>query len=242
MSISEVQKKTVIGGDVASIACAFNSDVTAGNLIVIAIGGYNPTSTQNFNINDIAVHTGTCTLGTWTLDVANIKNTITVALFSVPVTSNGSCTININTIAVGGSGNKYLSLGIVEYTGADISLSRLIGTNTNTGDSGTSATSNNVVSPRGAVFVTQMATYNSQTYENITDFDIILGNPYYGASSAHRIVLTATTDSADWTWNTSSYWVVVLAAYYEKGTDSSTLILSSRSLGRGLFSGIGKGF
>lgn len=210
--------------NVASIARAYSSNITSGNLISVSVVKVNDSGSDPFVVGDISQTAGTATLGTWTLDVETVFDTgglwRHVGVFSAPVTGTGSCTITVS----GGAGNYWI-IGEAEYAGADTSATRVADTATGTG-TGTSAASGNADSTGGAVFVGIVSTH---VFANVTHtedgaFTVIFEKNDAGTASSasgaaiDQIVSGATTDSADWSLSTSVAWVAALAVYKETVT------------------------
>ena len=144
MAIVRVQGNLGANIDAAAgpISKAFSVDVTAGNLLVICLSKYSNTTNDPPVVGNISKSAGTATLGSFTLDKVASQlyagaEYIHSAIFSAPVTGSGSCTISI----AAGSATYYWSLSISEYSGVDVSGTRVDTTASNSGTSGTSGAS-----------------------------------------------------------------------------------------------------
>jgi hypothetical protein len=108
----------------ASATVAFGSNVTAGNLIVAMYQSNDTSASDTPKLSDVSQSAGTCTVGTWTMDsvlqIHGVAGYLSAAIYSVPVTGSGSCTIK-----VGRGKGRYSTLGIIEVSGADTSATRV---------------------------------------------------------------------------------------------------------------------
>lgn len=217
--IASVQNASTFADNTTSISLATSGNVTNGNLLVIYAMKYSTSDTDVFQIGDISKIAGTATLGTFTLDVEHNYDAgadgMFSAIYSVPITGTGSCTIQI----AGASSGSYLLLVLQELSGADVSGTRVVGTNEATG-ANSPIDSGSVASGAGGIFCGAGATYSiaghtftpdgafTELYEQET-IDHATGSAIY------RIVSSNTTDSASWTIGTNYNWVSTLVVYKE---------------------------
>lgn len=221
MAITRVQETGQTTDNSTSVSKASGSNVTAGNLVIVAAIKYSPGSNDPFVVGDVSQSAGTATLGEWTKDVDIIREYTTgeyvaAALFSAPVTGSGSCTVTVGG-AVAGS---YWALGIAERSGLDVSATRVESTNTGGAESGAPATGT-ATSAAGALFVGAVATVDTSaaTHTPGADYTQIYeeedGSLHMMGSVEDRIVTGGTTDAADWQAPTTLEWAAVVAVYKE---------------------------
>lgn len=225
--IASVQSVGTFADDATTISLATSGNVTAGNLLVIYVAKYSPNAGDVFQIGDISKIAGTATLGTFTLDVEHnldvLGGGVFAAVYSVPITGSGSCTIQIAAADAG----SYLLLALQELSGADTTGSRVAGTNENTGNS-VAIDSGNVASGTGGIFcgcsVTGATTGHTFTpdgaFTTVYELESI---DHVTGSAIYRIVSSNTTDSASWSISVAYPWVGVLAVYKESGISLPTV-------------------
>lgn len=222
MTVARVasQATGAIGDAVTAIACAYPVNVTSGNLLVI-MGAKFVTASDAFVAGDVTKTAGTATIGTVTLDSqvnydggSGGAAYIASGVWSVPVTGTGSCTMQVGGAAAG----SYMLIAINEYTGADVSGTRVEGQNTGTGTTGAPATGNATVTT-GGVFLGSLATYTTSatTHTVGADYTQIFesenGSLHMTGSFEDRIVSSTTTDAADWTAPTTAQWCACVVTY-----------------------------
>lgn len=227
MAIARVQKKTATLEGGTSISVAFDSSVTAGNLIVVMCTAGSNTSSPGgpFVAGDCTKSAGTATVGTVTID-KQLDDTVTGGyqsdgIWSVPVTGSGTCTMQVANFTSG----SWATLEIVEYSGADVTSSRVAATN---GASGTSsaAASGNAASGMAGVFCGVLGVYAGGTVTLTQDGAFSLldeyedGSTHEVSSYIERIVSSDTTDSADWTLGSSQDWCACVAVYKQASGDT----------------------
>lgn len=110
----------------AGTSMAFPSITVAnGNLVVVAVTKWHGSTSDPFVLADLIKSSGTATLGTITLDVSREYNTtanyIAEAIYSVPVTGDGTLVMQIE----GGQANTYWMGSVSELTGVDVTASRV---------------------------------------------------------------------------------------------------------------------
>lgn len=201
---------------------AFAGNVTAGNLIVVCGIAYAQHSSTGLAVGDCTKSAGTATIGTIALN-SNITykydstNYMSVAIWSVPVTGTGSCTMQVTSYT-----SWYVDMSINEYTSSLGSNKLTLNDHrTGSGASGAPATASGS-STANAVFCgatsnsgasnpitcTPGATY-TQVYEEEDGADYESGN------IEDKIVTGATSSTADWTAPTTYPWAAALAVYQE---------------------------
>jgi hypothetical protein len=218
VAISKAQSPTgaIDNGD-SSVSLAFGSNVTSGNLVVVCVSAiYN--GAPSMTAADMS-KSGTATLGTWVLDKANSVLATYYwggAILSVPVTGTGSLTC----IFTPASGFAYQSIAIAEYSGTDVTGSRVDTTATGTG-----TTTSNV---KTATFTTSGATLivgglandpnvSSDTITKGANYTLVTSVPNAGGVEIGMeqwiTAGTQTNTVADWSLTQSIGWVVNAVSY-----------------------------
>lgn len=223
MTIAIVQEPAGVTAQSASnISKAFTVNVTAGNLIVVGCVRFDAGSNTAFVAGDCTKSAGTATIGTIALDrQANVgtSSAVQAGVWSVPVTGSGSLTIQ-----VAGNAASYFVLAVGEYSGLDVSSSRVDGTPSgNTSLTPTSpATSGNITSTGDALFFAVVAidSDNVNTASVVGNSFTVLAQAVNGSATVpgevdRRIVTGAATTQGSWTWTTASGrgWAAVVVAY-----------------------------
>lgn len=212
MAISRVSGQVVGNNENDGVlSVTFPGDVTAGNLVVILAGGY---QVGGITVGDVTKTGGTATIGTVTLDRDYTNGDFDSAVLSVPVTGTGTLTITYNS----GNTTQGVCLSAVEYTGADVSGTRLEDSDQGSGASGAPATAN-MTSAGAAVFVGMVTTDTPGTvthtpggdYTQIAEYEA--GATGFTYNSCDRIVGSGTTDAVDWSAPTTVPWTAVGAVY-----------------------------
>ncbi len=221
MAITAGQQGGTPTDNATSAARATASNVTAGNLLVIAVSCFKE-SNDAFVVGDISQSAGTATVGSFSLDVQRNYNYtgaayLDSAIFSVLVTGTGSCTITVGGAPTG----SYWNVAVGEFSsdvgwGADRLEDSDFGENTTgapaTGD-GTSA--------GHAVFIGALTTGTSGVTTHTQDAAFTLideeedGLNHATGGGIYRIVTGGTTDAASWTAPTTVAWSAALAVYKE---------------------------
>jgi hypothetical protein len=199
-----VQTKTVSASNASSVDAVFDSNVTNGNLIVFVVG-VDP-GQETWVAGDLAKQAGTATIGTIALDVQEyVGSDYSVAIWSIPVTGTGSLTLRLSCAA---GSTPYVST--IEVSGADVSGSRLYGTNQNRDQAVGTLNSGTVATTGGGIFVGAGNMAGGTSYviksgwTSIESVQVGIG---------YRIVSGATTDSASWTEPTGNINCCIVAAY-----------------------------
>jgi hypothetical protein len=197
----------------------FAGNVTSGNLVSVQVECWTNATNHPPVAGDVTAEAGsTATIGTVTLDkVATYTNGSQywhVAIWSAPVTGTGTLTM----VFVGVPDGSYGAIGIAEYSGADVTASRVEGTNSATGTS-TAPNSGNVTSAGGAVFVGSLA-FGADAAVTIAEdaafakiWEEEYGVMHQPGAFEDRCVAGATTDAATWTLGSSKAWLAALAVY-----------------------------
>lgn len=221
-----------------SLSRAFGSNVSTGSLITV-IGFKETDASTVWSAGDCTKLSGTATIGSVSLDKALTVNVeggdyVSVGIWSALVTSSGSLTMQIAA-----SGGSYRGLTIItdEYTGTfDASRLETSASSSTTSDSQTTASTGNATSAGGALFVGGFCDYsaNNTAIGQDAAFTVIAeeenGASFLRGSAIRRIVTTGTTDSADWTMDSSNFgWVACLAVYKEAGGGVSVNITGASS-------------
>jgi len=211
-----------IGGSTTK-AITFDSSVTNGNLIVVGVGGF--LSNRNDVTLTAAMLTktaGTSTVGTVQIDRESGRTDTDddnpIAIFSVPVTGSGTLTLTLDISSIAGDSNFWM-IGGVEYSGADVSGTRVNASNSANTSTNTTVSSGNVATggagiifgvmvpgnPYGAITNTPDGAFTE--YETDEDDDPV------NSGIIARVVSADTTDAAEWGLGTSSSWAAVAVAY-----------------------------
>lgn len=223
MAITRVQStKTAVDGG-TSVSVAFPSNVTAGNLIVVAVfrGSNQAQGSSPILATDCTKSAGTATIGTFVRDSfleqsLGANGYSNVAVLSAEVTGTGSCTIQV----ANGPSSSYWGLMPVEYSNADTSGTRLADSTTGSGSSTTPLTTSGTSGGPG-VFVGVMTTFQSgaTTITPQAAFSQIQeeedGTLHQVGASEDQIVTADTTDAAEWTISPTGSWCAALAIYKE---------------------------
>lgn len=232
MTISAVGSQA--GGNHAeattAVSRAYPANVTAGNLLLVAGMKFNDGS-DAFVAGDLTKTAGTATIGTIAMDVSvNFDvdgglHFIASAVWSIPVTGTGSCTLQVG----GAPANSYLLIGSDEYTSGNGQIVLEPGV-TSTGSALTGAPATGDITSAGSaqsvffgavaldasigITITPDAAF-TQVYEDEAGLTDMCG------SVIRQIVNTAVTDAASWTAPTLNQWAAVVASYKEPAATSS---------------------
>jgi len=218
VSITRVQAPAAAYADTNNVvSLAFGSNVTNGNLIVVCVSGFSSSGT-NPGTGEISV-SGTATLGSWTADKGNFVGDggsyMRGGVFSVPVTGTGSLTVTYTDV-----GGSYVGIAIAEYTGADVSASRVNTSGTGTGSTTSSVQTATFTTSGSTLIIGSLANDPNGTADTITK-----GSNYTLVSApAHSTGVevgmeewmtsgTQTNTVANWTITTTASWVVNAVSY-----------------------------
>jgi len=220
MAIARVGAQVAGASGSTTVDVVFPGNVTSGNLVVFTAVSWRDDTNDPFLAGDATLKSGsTATLGTITLDKGgtyNYQDTywLAVAIWSAPVTGTGSCTITVAGVPAGGS----ITAVVREYSGTDVGASRLEDSDYGTGD-GTVPATPSVTSAGEALFFGAVSTSASgaQTHTPGADYTEVYeeenGSLYATGSVEDRIVISGTTDTADWIAPDTLAWAAAVAVY-----------------------------
>jgi len=224
MAILRVQgnQGAVINNATGPISLAFGSNVTNGNLVIVSVSVYNSSNTTSYPllVGYISQSAGTATVGTWTLDVNSTESDggeyINGGIYSVPVTATGSMTVAVNGVST----YLYYVISISEYSGLDVSASRVDTTQTGIATSGNSPvtatfSTSGVTLIKGCLCVDNNGVTNTLTkgsaytlvYSNGQSAGMGIGDEEYITSGSQ------TNTTAGWTQNQNGPWVMTAVSY-----------------------------
>lgn len=212
-----------------SVSRAFGSNVTSGNLILVA-AMKSTTASDAWLATDCTLSAGTATVGTIALD-KTIEIQVAggffqaVALWSCLVTSSGSCTMQ----AAGAAAGTDLLIASGEYAATSgWDGSRLeASASASTATDNTNAATGNATSAKRALFWAAVAIDLSATITITPDaaftqvFEDENGLTDEGGSAIRQLVATGTTDSGDWTIGNNGGWGCVMGVYKEVNPDAT---------------------
>jgi hypothetical protein len=226
VTITAVQETGARGDSTTAIPKAFTSNVSSGNLIVLAGWKITLGASDPFVAGDCTKSAGTATVGAITLDKAveiddGGGDRIAVGVWSCLVTGAGSCTMQMGGMAAG----SYGGIGIGEYA-SDVGwdagrLETSISSSTAT-DNQTSALSGNMTSAGKALFIGGVSIPSSGAVTITPDaafaqlFEEEDGTLHQPGSTIRRIVAAGTTDSVDWAMVGNNAGDCVAAAVYKE--------------------------
>lgn len=208
-----------------SIARAFGSNVTAGNLIVVVCVKYTP-STDAFVSGDCTKSAGTATVGTirftTPVQIETEGGFASVGIWYVDVTGTGSCTMTV----AGAVAGSYLLLATSEWAASTgwtaASCLEDDATSSSGTNSATSATSTDLISAAGGLFIGGLSV-NSGSTVTITPeaafteiYESQDGSAHQVGSMIYRISSGALTDAVEWAMSgTSEGWSAAGALFKE---------------------------
>jgi hypothetical protein len=230
MTIAAVgtQEGGVNTDNTTSVARAFGSNVTAGNLVVVVGLKFSP-SNDAFVAGDCTQSAGTATLGTIAFDTSinfaydGGASHVCVGIWSAIVTGTGSCTMQV----AGGVGSSYFNLATGEYSATGgWDSARLDGTpvtSSNATDDSSPATTGNMTSTGGGMFVAGVTMGGGGGTVTITQdgaFTLIFEEQdsalHNIGSVIRRIVTGSTTDQGEWTLGSIHLgWAAAMVVYKE---------------------------
>jgi len=210
------------GGDILSltIPSAGTITVSAGELIIVAIGRYSPTSSA-IVVGDIS-NSGTATLGSWTLDRNDNGTTdggssyAATGIFSAIVSTGGTLAVTVSnfpatTYALGGMLSVPGSWGASRVETSNGQVVTTGSTNILTG---------NMTSAGAALFmgVTQINTGVASVGDSTSATNVYKNtSPDTGAAS-YRIVTSGTTYGFNWTTPTNAVYGATGVVYKEESS------------------------
>ena len=209
-----------------TIVITYPNNVTVGNLLVFGVASYYTSA----SLSNISMTSGTATLGTITLDGYYQNSSYSsgeqgVSIFSAPVTGTGSCVISLNQAT---NGLYYSSLALQEYTGVDVSSSRVFGTSTGTGTSLSPSTSNITSPSQGGAFVGGLAyneegTFTISTGTNFSNIYNTVDTQYLPCAFEDYLVSSSISSPANWTitGGSSEPYAALVVGYKASGTSTT---------------------
>ena len=203
-----------------TIAIAFGSNVSSGNLGIITARADIGTGATAFDASQLTKTAGTATISTVALDVArsdSASKTINVGVWSFAITGSGSLTMTLANTGSWPSGDTWIVAAYMELASADVTASRVQGTNSSTATS-TSGDTGTVDSGGAGIFIGQMLHefYGTTTITEDGAFTLIeemTNDAIINGSSIYQTVSTSTTDSASWTMGNSAPHTEVVVVY-----------------------------
>jgi len=205
MPWSPVQSTGSQNQNTASLATAFSSNVTSGNVVIVAITADNAVA-LTFGVSD--------TLGTTYTAVASpvVNGTRQVQIFYGALTSSGANTVTVSTGATSGP----LSAGIAEYSGL-YTGSPLDASSSATGTSNSPTTGSIPVSGNGELVLGVLAAGQPGMNFSITDAGGFT-NRYSGVTSGNSTIDVEDTSAssataATWTITNSPSWAAMGASF-----------------------------
>jgi hypothetical protein len=229
MAITRVQEKGGAVSDATSISVAFDSDVTAGNLLIVGVMKLrDETTSTDFISGDLTKSAGTATIGTPVLDKNESFNFsggyhwFRGGIWSVPVTGSGSLTLEVDLSDSG----SYAIMVINEVAGADIGSGRLYDAKSETGNN-QSPTCSEVVIPAGGYGLAILGFYSESSFELTNDWDLVYERdnsfaPDFTGGAIAELTSTELVDTPYWAGVPQNYWLAVGATYSPAGGTSTT--------------------
>ena len=192
--------------------------VTAGQLVCVSVGRYSGSS-DPIIVGDLT-HSGTATMGTWSLDRADTgltdgSNYSSTAVFSSICSSSGTLHISF----AGAPADSYWTGAIEAYDGSWDSSRLEAGNGVIQTSSSTALDTGNATSAGAALFVavTQVNTGLSSLTKDAAFTVIYQDIATDTGSSIYRIVSSGTTDSGSWTADTAAFYGATVVVYKEVG-------------------------
>lgn len=207
-------------GSVASLAKAFDSNVTAGNLILVGASTYN--SDPNTVTDGLA--------NSYTRDVIENASLRKTAIFSSPDITGGACTVTLNPVA-----STYLGVVISEFSGA--ATSSVLDDSATGRDTSTDIDTGNIVaSDADIIFGVLSHASNSITITGDSPVDVIDIFSFGGDGNSigtcgSYAIKTAATYTAGWLLSSSIAASACGAAYLPAvvGHDYLAAIIKNRN-------------
>lgn len=230
MAVVAVQEPTGLSVDNATSASkAFSGNVTAGNLVIVQCWRYNGGANTAFLAANCTKTAGTATIGTITLDKqSNVggSNPCQSGIWSVPITGTGSL-----TMAVAGAAGSFFGLTVGEYSGLDVSGTRVENTNASTATSATTpGVTGNAASANGGLLCACIAVDTSNATSAMVVgnsftklFQATDGSTHQVGESDRRILSSGVTTQGTWTIVTLGLlgWAACIVAYKIAGGGGS---------------------
>lgn len=232
MAITIAQTKTGVNLYAASYALAFDSNVTAGGVIVFGLSSklYTP---RDFVAGDLTKTAGTATIGTISLEITGNDGGATPeqysAVYTVPVTGTGSLTLQI----ANGDSNSTFRIHMLEATSANTSGTRIEDTDHITGSS--TPTSGAMTAAGGSLFFGACSVFDGgATFTGTGGFTSFGTQTGEGAgAAAYQIFTSGTTDSVEWSSPTGTPFTLSSIVLKEAATATGGTHLKFNLLGVG---------
>jgi len=228
MAASVVQSKKAFFSGAPSGSLTLDSNVTAGNTIVVLISDYGAVPSENFSCQDD--HSNTYTLK---VSRATQSGSIFTSIFyAYNVNTTGSYTVGVLDSSEAAS----ISFTVAELTGVP-TTDNSDGSNSNAG-TGTAVDSGSLTpTVTGDVLIAVMSSYAGTTVTINPDADYTQLQEYEnGATEVHhnvevRIYDSTSPDTANWTIGSSLRWCGCIAAF-KKSVPASTPSLAMSTINR----------
>lgn len=214
-SIGLVQNQKALADSAGTAAISADFNVTAGNLLIVAVTRYTNNTNDPVVVGDLAKTGGTSTIGTIALDskandASNPNDFIDSAIFSIPCTGSGSLTFTYT-----GNASEFYFLSFQEWTGLQTTLSAQASAN------GSSvAPASGTISPSGEGLVIGCMASNSVVAVTVTEgsqYALIAeeenGAAHAVASCMYKITDVGGTHNATWDLSATKEWAACIAFY-----------------------------
>ena len=230
MSITRVSGQSTgvsdAGTSLDTVHAVYPHNVTSGNLLVMGVVLVGSSAADYATTSNFTKGAGSATLGTITQDASYSSSDFQlVTIFSAPVTGSGDCTMVLQETTTMG----FASIALQEYTGADVSVTRLDGTSVGTGTSLTPATGTVTAPSQGGAFFGGLAYdnegaavfVNGPGYNNV--YNTTDSYDYLPCSFQDHLTSSGDTSNASWaiTGITAQLYSAALAVY--KATAGGTI-------------------
>jgi hypothetical protein len=227
MAVTFVQSKGNVADPSTTVDVAMDSDVTSGNILLIAVLSR---IESPLTASQITKQAGTATIGTVTIDrqrdeynTYGDSNWDTVALASVPVTGTGSLTLRFTQ-----SGTVGTFMAVAEASNVDSGGSRLEDSDDDYSTGAWTPTVPSMSSAGGAIFIS-MAT--ADVHSAGSGFSLVYDQSnasYYEGYVQYKIVTGATSQTSPFGDATTVGGFAIGAVYKEAGgAPASTYTLSA---------------
>ena len=192
-----------IGNDTAAITASTPIDVTNGNSLIICCASYS----HDPAVADLSKSAGSCSIGTIVRDKL-VSGSVSVAIFRVPITGSGSCTIQFNP------GTAYKGMSIAEFSGLDANPVGV--TNSTTSGSGTNHTTGSMANTSGSLIVYCDSELSSSDLLRTYSDNLLAGSNSGGSEftfgSQYKIT-SGTPNTLTSVWNESVNWWTCAVEY-----------------------------
>ena len=220
MSITRVSGQSTgvsDSGNLDTVYAVYPHNVTSGNLLVMGVVIAGSSAADYATTSNFTKGAGSATLGAITQDASYSSSDFQlVTIFSAPVTGSGDCTMVLQETTT----MAYASIALQEYTGANVSVTRLDGTAVGTGTSLTPSTGTVTAPSQGGAFFGGLA-YNNEGpavfvngpgYSNIYTTSNL---SYLPCSFQDHLTSSGDTSNSSWTITgiTAQLYSAALAVY-----------------------------